>query len=167
MISALQVPIQGTDILNQASITSEIQSGSLAIPQQIQALLDPLHVCSQPRQPNEHVKPHLPHDSPTILATTKLWIPPALQPSLPSYSSYQSILASSQALPAPVPPARSPPAAWPAAGSLCQGEWRRGHAIVAAVAAEVAAAGGRERAQAILAATLGPDGRLRLPPPAG
>jgi hypothetical protein len=38
---------------------------------------------------------------------------------------------------------------------------------VAAVAAEVAAAGGRERAQAILAATLGPDGRLRLPPPAG
>ncbi len=47
-----------------------------------------------------------------------------------------------------------------------QGEWwwQRGCALVTTVAAEVAAAGGGERAQAILAATLGPDGRLLVPP---
>jgi hypothetical protein len=40
---------------------------------------------------------------------------------------------------------------------------RRAQALVAAVAAEVAAAGGPAKAAAIMAATLGPDGRLRLP----
>jgi hypothetical protein len=48
-----------------------------------------------------------------------------------------------------------------------QGEWwwQRGCALVMEVAAEVAAAGGGARAQAILAATLGPDGSLVMPPP--
>jgi hypothetical protein len=40
---------------------------------------------------------------------------------------------------------------------------RRAQALVAVVAAEVAAAGGAAEAAAIMAATLGPDGRLRLP----
>jgi hypothetical protein len=39
----------------------------------------------------------------------------------------------------------------------------RARALVAAVAAEVAVAGGAAEAAAIMAATLGPDGRLRLP----
>jgi hypothetical protein len=39
----------------------------------------------------------------------------------------------------------------------------RAQALVAAVAAEVAVAGGAAEAAAIMAATLGPDGRLRLP----
>jgi hypothetical protein len=39
---------------------------------------------------------------------------------------------------------------------------QRARALVAAVAAEVAAAGGAAEAEAIMAATLGPDGRLML-----
>ena len=42
---------------------------------------------------------------------------------------------------------------------------RRARVLVLSVAAEVAAGGGRAAAEAILSATLDPDGRLRLPPP--
>jgi hypothetical protein len=40
---------------------------------------------------------------------------------------------------------------------------RRAQALVATVAGEVAEAGGAAEAAAIMAATLGPDGHLRLP----
>jgi hypothetical protein len=41
---------------------------------------------------------------------------------------------------------------------------RHARALVLATAADVAAGGGRAAVEAILTATLGPDGRLRLPP---
>ena len=44
---------------------------------------------------------------------------------------------------------------------------QRARLLVATVAAEVALAGAAAEAAAILAATLGPDGRLRLPEPPG
>ncbi len=65
-------------------------------------------------------------------------------------------------LPAPLPPAREAMAELVAAAEAAAREedaLRRARALVLATAAEVAAGGGRAAAEAILAATLGPDGR--------
>ena len=60
--------------------------------------------------------------------------------------------------------ARAAAAAWTADKARKDDVLRRTRALVMEVAAEVAAGGGAAAAAAVLAATLGPDGRLRLPP---
>ena len=60
--------------------------------------------------------------------------------------------------------ARAAAAAWAADKARKDDILRRARALVMEGAAEVAAGGGAAAAAAVLAATLGPDGRLRLPP---